>query len=187
MELPVFQGDASAMRRLLVLALLAVSARADGQTYWRYSAGVAGATIGGSAGWMFYQMEFAACGMSLSADCGPTHPELIWILATAGGVGGYFGGLSVDRTLDRGQTLSRMDRFRLKGQLVVTSMLLPPILLSPIPNERTRQVLSWYGVAGGAILGHQLVRRFEPQMWPKTKVGIAPTGSGVALQLSTQW
>lgn len=178
------------MKYLAMVTLLLASANpADSQTYWRYSSGVAGATLGGGFGWVLKEMSAVSCGISFSASdsCGRSHPELPLAMAAGLGLLGYLGGLEADRALAKGESLSSFRQFQLRAQLVVTPVLLPPLLLANMKPDKTRQALTWAGMAGGAVTGYLLQRKYKPATSPGPKIGIVPTSSGIALQFSTRW
>ena len=172
------------------------------QTYWRVPGAIGGALVGAGAGWA---VDIAAWG---GRDLGGPSLNMTPVGIGVGAVVGFIGGLSADRKLARGETLTRGSRVALRTSLFLAPIAVGSAIAFAIINpseeegcvtsqggcvyEPPRQVASDETVAilaigGGAVIGFLVQHKFAPALWPKTRVNVAPTGRGVMVSVPVGW
>jgi hypothetical protein len=178
------------------------------QTYWRVPGALGGALTGAGVGWA---IDIARWGISNE----PYGPRLT--VAPVGiGVGGLLGfmdGLRADRKLARGDTLTRVARYRLRaatflapvavGSAIAFTVINPsetdcvpytgpdPYLTCEYQNPRQKAMsderVALLGIGGGVVVGILAQHRFAKALSPRTRVGIAPNGRGVKVTVPIGW
>jgi uncharacterized membrane protein (Fun14 family) len=183
-----------------ILAALAVSPRsASGQTYWRLPSTLGGAFAGAGAGWI---VDIAAwSGRDLG---GPT------LIGTTVGIGiggvlGFIGGHNADRRLARGDTLSRATRATLRVATFLAPVAVgsatafaiinpsdecvpyhgpdPNIICTPPDKIAPDEMVVLTAIGGGALVGLIAQSKFARALWPRARVGVAPSGRGVMISI----
>jgi hypothetical protein len=187
-----------------ILATLAASPRsASAQTYWRLPAALSGALVGAGAGWI---VDIAAWG---GRDLGG--PTLIGTTVGIGigGVVGFIGGHNADRRLARGDTLSRATRATLRiatflapvavGSAAAFAIINPsdecvpyqgpdPNIICTPPDKIAPDEMVLVGaIGGGVVVGLIAQSKFARALWPRARVGIAPSGRGVVVSIPVGW
>jgi hypothetical protein len=181
---------------LVALVLSPVSLTA--QTYWRVPGAVGGALAGAGVGWA---VDIAAWS---GGDLGGPKLNMTPVGIGLGAVAGFFGGLSADRHLARGESLTRGSRAALRTALFLTPVAIGSgiafALINPSDEptcgssicEPPRKIASdetvaLLGIGGGAVIGFLVQHKFAPALWPKTRVNVAPTGRGVVVSVPVGW
>jgi hypothetical protein len=181
---------------LAALILSPMSLRA--QTYWRVPGAVGGALAGAGVGWA---IDIAAWG---GGDLGGPSLTMTPVGIGLGAVAGFFGGLSADRHLARGESLTRGSRGALRIALFLTPVAIGSAtafalinssdepLCGPSGCEEQRkfasdETIALVSIGGGAVIGFILQHKFAPALWPKMRVNVAPTGRGVMVAVPVGW
>jgi hypothetical protein len=176
------------------------------QTYWRIPAALGGAFVGAGAGWVI--------DVARAANQGVIGPDLVAtpVGIGLGGVLGFVGGLSADRRLARGDSLTRGARFTLRfatflapvatGSAIAFAIINPSdegrCVPSPDPNVictfeppppkiADDGTVALVAIGGGAIIGFVAQHRFARALWPRARVGLAPSGRGVMVSVPAGW
>jgi hypothetical protein len=173
------------MKRAILLLILAFAQRAEAQTYWRYSGGVAGVVVGGAVGLVIEEVRQMPCFLDFdnSNRCVP-HPEIPIVTAAMLAFAGFHSGLDADRVLGRGDSLSTWQDFHLRTQLIIAPMILAPIAVARWTPGEDSPALVVASIAAGALGGYLLQRGLSPALEPRPRVGIAPTRDGVSFSVT---
>jgi hypothetical protein len=190
------------------LALIAVStlvalgmtpACLPAQTYWRVPGAVGGALAGAGVGWA---VDIAAWG---GRDLGGPSLTVTSVGIGLGAIAGFAGGLSADRRLARGATLTRGSRAALRTSLFLTPVAIgsaiafalinpsddcvpyegpdPNIICTSEQSVASDETVALLAIGGGAVIGFLAQHKFAPALWPKTRINIAPTGRGIVISI----
>jgi hypothetical protein len=176
------------------------------QTYWRMPGAVGGALAGAGVGWA---VDIAAWS---GGDLGGPSLTMTPVGIGLGALVGFMGGLSADRHLARGATLTRGSRAALRASLFLTPVAVGAAAAFAIINpadescvqqqlpggevtctyEPPRKIASDATVAlvaigGGVVIGFLAQHKFAPALWPKARVNITPTGRGIGVSIPVGW
>jgi hypothetical protein len=176
------------------------------QTYWRIPGAVGGALVGAGAGWA---VDIAAWS---GGDLGGPSLTMTPVGIGLGTVVGFMAGLSADRHLARGATLTRGSRAALRTSLFLTPVAIGSAVAFAIINpadescvlqelpggevsctyEPPRKLASDATVAlvaigGGVVVGFLAQHKFASALWPKTRINVAPTGRGIVVSIPVGW
>jgi hypothetical protein len=182
-----------------LLALAISPSTLTSQTYWRIPGALGGAFVGAGTGWI---VDIAAwAGRDLG---GPT------LIGTSVGIGvgglvGFLGGHAADRRLARGDTLSRAARVTLRlatflapvaaGSAVAFAIINPSeecvpyrgpdpnIICTPRDKIAPDEMVLMTMIGGGAFVGLLAQSKFARALWPRARVGLAPSSRGVVVSI----
>jgi hypothetical protein len=190
-----------AVSTLVALALSPACLTA--QTYWRIPAAVGGAMVGAGVGWA---VDIAAWG---GGDLGGPSLAMTSVGIGLGAIAGFTGGLSADRHLARGVTLTRGSRAALRTSLFLTPVAVgsaiafalinssddcvpyegpdPNIICTTEPSVASDETVALLAIGGGAVIGFLVQHKFAPALWPKTRINVAPTGRGIVVSIPVGW
>jgi hypothetical protein len=198
-----------ANRQLLIVAaasLLALGASPStlrGQTYWRIPGAVGGAFVGAGLGWA---VDIAAWA---GRDLGGPSLSVTPVGMGIGGLVGFIAGLGADRRLARGDSLSRGGRAALRVAMFLTPVATgsaiafalinpsddcvpyqgpdPNTICTPPRKIASDETVVFLAIGGGAVVGLLAQRKFARALWPRARVGLAPTGRGVIVTIPVDW
>ena len=186
-----------------VVALGIAPASLSAQTYWRVPGALGGALVGAGAGWA----------VDLARAAGDSEFSGVSLIGTpiglaAGGVLGFMGGLGADRRLARGDTLTLRARATLRLAMFLTPVAIgsatafaiinpseeacapsfnPGDVCTPPRKIASDETVVLLGIGGGVLLGFVAQHRFARALWPKGRVGLAPSSRGVSLSITASW
>jgi hypothetical protein len=183
--------DAS-MLLIAAFVMLASPPVLTAQTYWRIPGALGGALVGAGVGWAVDIARWGGGGNDLGG------PGLVMtpIGIVAGGVLGFAGGLSADRRLTRGDTLSRGTRRALRLATFLAPVAVGSALTFAVVNPSEEgssskvlsdEIVALLGIGGGAVVGFIAQRTYARALWPRARVGIAPDGRGIVMSLPVGW
>jgi hypothetical protein len=176
-----------------IVALATLPICLSAQTYWRIPGAIGGALVGAGAGWA---VDIAAWG---GRDLGGPSLTMTPVGIGLGAVAGFIGGLSADRHLARGATLTRGSRAALRTSLFLTPVAIGSAvafaMINPSdedPYEPARKIASdetvaLLGIGGGVVIGFLAQHKFAPALWPKARINVAPTSRGVVVSIPVGW
>jgi hypothetical protein len=190
-----------------IVALAILPSCLTAQTYWRIPGAIGGALAGAGVGWA---VDIAAWG---GGDLGGPSLTMTPVGIGLGAVAGFMGGLSADRHLARGATLTRGSRAALRTSLFLTPVAVGSAVAFAIINssdddscalqqlpggevictyEPPRKIASDETVAlvaigGGVVVGFLAQHKFARALWPKTRINVAPTGRGIVVSVPVGW
>ncbi len=165
------------------------------QTYWRVPGAVGGAFVGAGTGWA---VDIAAWG---GGDLGGPSLTMTSVGIGLGAVVGFMGGLSADRRLARGTTLTRGNRAALRTSLFLTPVAIGsgiafalinssddpscgPSVCEPPRKVASDETVALLAIGGGVVIGFLTQHKFAPALWPRTRVNVAPMGRGVMVSIA---
>jgi hypothetical protein len=185
-----------------IFALATSPTGLSGQTYWRIPGAAGGALVGAGVGWAVDIVAWSG------RDLGGPSLTMTPVGIGLGAVVGFMSGLSADRHLARGATLTRGSRTALRASLFLTPVAVGSAVAfaiinpsdedcvpQPLPDggvgcvyEPPRKIASdgtvaLVAIGGGIVLGFLAQHKFAPALWPKTRVNVAPTGRGVVVSI----
>jgi hypothetical protein len=155
------------------------------QTYWRVPGALGGAFVGAGVGWA---VDIAAWG---AGDLGGPDLNMTPIGIGVGGVLGFLGGLSADRRLARGESLTRPTRVALRAATFLAPVAAGSAIAFAIinPSDETGdeggsdEAVALVAIGGGVVVGYLAQRRFARALHPRVRVGLAPDGRGVMVSM----
>lgn len=201
--IPRRRNRAASVAIASLVALAASPTTLTSQTYWRIPSALGGAFVGAGAGWI---VDIAAWG---GRDLGG--PTLIGtsVGIAVGGLVGFLGGHAADRRLARGDTLSRATRVTLRvatflapvavGSAAAFALINPSdecvpyqgpdpnIICTPPDKIAPDEMVLMTMIGGGAFVGLLAQSKFARALWPRARVGLAPSGRGVMVSIPVGW
>ena len=189
-----------AIAAVSTLVALAISpACLTAQTYWRVPGAIGGALAGAGVGWA---VDIAAWG---GRDLGGPSLTMTSVGIGLGAIAGFAGGLSADRHLARGATLTRGSRTALRTSLFLTPVAIgsaiafalinpsddcvpydgpdPNLICTTEQGVASDETVALLALGGGVVIGFLVQHKFAPALWPKTRINVAPTGRGVVISI----
>jgi hypothetical protein len=183
----------------IFLALGMSPACLPAQTYWRIPGAMGGALAGAGVGWA---VDIAAWG---DRDLGGPSLTMTPVGIGLGAIAGFMAGLSADRRLARGVTLTRGSRAALRTSLFLTPVAVgsaiafalinpsddcvpyegpdPNIICTSEQSVASDETVALLAIGGGAVIGFLAQHKFAPALWPRTRINIAPTGRGIVISI----
>jgi hypothetical protein len=191
-----------------LFALGAAPGSVTAQTYWRIPGSVGGAFVGAGVGWAVDIARWRA------GDLGGPDLTVTPVAIGLGALVGFVSGLSADRRLARGDSLTRGGRAALRFAMfltpVATGSAIAFAIINPSDDGRCvpyqgpdpniictyepppgkiapDEMVALVAIGGGAVVGFLAQYRFARALWPRARVGLAPTGRGVMVSIPVDW